>query len=355
MNFAYPWAFLALVPLVAIGWIRWRRRASVALAYPVLDAAPTRRPWRAWLLFIPPVLQTLAAVGVVCALARPQKEVLATKDVREGIAIMTLLDISSSMQMEMGFEGKKANRLEVAKKVLENFVAGNDTTLGGRKDDLVGLVTFARFADTVCPLTLSHDAVIYLTREVEVQDRPNEDGTAYGDATALAAAHLKKYEELQQDSEESLSKDAVVPEIKSKIIVLLTDGENNCGNHLPEQAAAMAKHWGIRIYTISFGDPPKKKLVKATDGSDVSLPLEQSPTEGLLRLMAEQTGGIFRRASSFDTLEAVYAEIDQLEKSELKPVKYKEMEDNFSIFVLSVLGLLVVDIFLRTTLLRTVP
>ena len=107
MNFAYPWAFLALVPLVAIGWIRWRRRASVAVAYPVLDVAPTRRPWRAWLLFIPPVLQTLAAVGVVCALARPQKEVLATKDVREGIAIMTLLDISSSMQMEMGFEGKR--------------------------------------------------------------------------------------------------------------------------------------------------------------------------------------------------------------------------------------------------------
>ena len=95
MSFAYPWAFLALIPLLLVGWMRWRRRSAVALAYPVLDAAPRRRPWRAWLLFLPPVLQTVAAVGVVIALARPQQDVLETKDVREGIAIMALLDISS--------------------------------------------------------------------------------------------------------------------------------------------------------------------------------------------------------------------------------------------------------------------
>ena len=115
---------------------------------------------------------------------------------------------------------------------------------------MIGLVTFARYADTVCQLTLSHDALTYITREIEVQDRPNEDGTAYGDATALAAAHLKTYETMQNQGKRS----SVIPDIKSKIIVLLTDGENNCGNHLPIQSAAMAREWGIRVYTINFGE-----------------------------------------------------------------------------------------------------
>ena len=348
MSFAFPWAFLALIPVLALAIRQWRARKEQALSFSALHhAEKAGRSLRQQFLWLPPALFYAAMLTAIIAFARPQVAEQATKEVHEGIAIMMLIDISSSMDMNTGFSGKRETRLEAAKHVLEGFVAGDGDKLPGRPHDLVGIVSFARYADTVCPLTLSHEAVTYITREIEVQDRPNEDGTAYGDAAALAAAHLKTYEDRQNEADH----ETVMPDIKSKIIVLLTDGENNCGAHLPLQAAAMAREWGVRVYTINFGDQPE--LPKGSE--DIEAADLMSATEKTLREMAQITGGIYRQATDGDSLRAVYAEIDQLEKSDLKPVAFTQKQESFTPFALAAFCCLTGTILLNATVLRRVP
>jgi Ca-activated chloride channel homolog len=351
MTFAWPWALSGLLP---VGWLAiryWRARNRRAISFSSLDVLPDgERSLRQRFLWLPPVLYFMGLAAIVCALARPQTNELATQEVHEGLAIMMLLDISSSMDMNTGSGKSRETRLASAKQVLEGFVVGDGEKLAGRPHDLIGLVTFARYADTVCPLTLSHDALTYITREIEVQDRPNEDGTAYGDATALAAAHLKTYETMQNQGKRS----SVIPDIKSKIIVLLTDGENNCGNHLPIQSAAMAREWGIRVYTINFGELASPRSVE-TELGKVQLPDEMSATEATLRQMAEITGGIYRQAADAQSLRAVYAEIDELEKSQLKPVAIVQKNERFAPFAASSLVMLGLYVVLASTWLRRLP
>jgi Ca-activated chloride channel family protein len=351
MIFAWPWALVGLVPVAWLAFRYRRGRARRAISFSSLEGfSDHERSLRQRLLWLPPALYFLGLATIVVALARPQTNQLATRDVHEGIAIMMLLDISSSMDMNTGSGKSRETRLASAKQVLEGFVVGDGGRLTGRPHDLIGLVTFARYADTVCPLTLSHDALTYITREIEVQDRPNEDGTAYGDATSLAAAQLKMYESMQNRAKRS----SLVPEIKSKIIVLLTDGENNCGNHLPIQAAAMAREWGIRVYTINFGELAGPRSVETTLGK-VQLPDEMSATEATLRQMAEITGGIYRQAADVQSLRAVYAEIDELEKSQLKPVAIVQKNERFAPFAASSFLLLGLYVLLASTWLRRAP
>jgi Ca-activated chloride channel family protein len=350
MTLAWPWALALLAPMLGLLLWQWRRRRRNALPFSSLHAVRAAgKTWRQRLVLLPPVLQILTLCCLILALARPQKDRVESKQVKEGIAIELLMDVSSSMDMSTAF-GRSETRLEAAKQVMEDFVAGDGDELPGRPDDLIGIVTFARYADTICPLTMSRDAVVHMTREIEVQNRPNEDGTAYGDATALAAAHLKMFEERQADRRG----ESGVPEIKSKIIVLLTDGENNCGKHLPLQAAGMARQWGIRVYTISFGDKPPVRQVETSEGR-MAIPDEMSPTEKVLQQMADSTGGIFRRAADLNSLRAVYAEIDRLEKTELKPLAYKRKEEAFGWFLLVALGLLYLDVWTRSLVIRMVP
>ncbi|MEM7147337.1 MAG: VWA domain-containing protein [Verrucomicrobiota bacterium] len=350
MRFESPEAFLLLIPLgVLFLWriLRWRETAiEFSSMQPVFAAGMT---WRERLARLPAVLGILAILLLVAALARPQIETIERTTSREGIAIEMLVDISSSMDMRMGFRDEDSTRLEVAKKVLELFVVGDGDQLEGRPDDLVGIITFARYADTVCPLTLSHPAVVYFAQNLEINDRPNEDGTAYGDATALAAARMKTLEEnlWQQEGEADL-------EIKSKIIVLLTDGENNCGRHLPMEAAALAKKWGIRLYTISLTEAPAPKTLETEEGV-IEVAEGRSAAEEMLERMAETTGGIFRTAHDFDSLQAVYAEIDQLERSEVRSTAKKVKADVFALFAMGAVLLLAGEALLRSTWLRRIP
>ncbi|MEM9280329.1 MAG: VWA domain-containing protein [Verrucomicrobiota bacterium] len=350
MKFESPEMFLLLLPLVALylwGILRWRETAiEFSSLQPVFAAG---RNLRERLARVPPVLGAVAAILLVIALARPQVEKIERSTSREGIAIEMLVDISSSMDMRMAFRDEESTRLEVAKKVLELFVAGDGEELSGRPDDLIGIITFARYADTVCPLTLSHPAVVYFAQNLEINDRPNEDGTAYGDATALAAARMKTLEEnlWQEEGADDLA-------IKSKIIVLLTDGENNCGRHLPMEAAALAKKWGIRIYTISLTEAPTPKTVETNEGT-IEVAEARSAAEEMLERMAETTGGIFRTAHDFDSLQAVYKEIDRLERSEVRSTAKKVRADVFGLFALGAVILLVVEAILRSTWLRRIP
>lgn len=342
MTFSAPYwfVFLLFIPLLIIYQRKQRRKDAVG--YPSLHLFDGGgRTWRQRLLFIPPLCLYLALACLIACLARPQVESTGQREDREGIAIQLLVDVSSSMDMDVETSDGPMTRMEVAKKVMEEFVAGDGTQLSGRPDDMIGIVSFARYSDNICPMTLGHDALVYMIRELTINDRPNEDGTAYGDATALAAAQLKSQE----------NRDGTM---KSKVILLLTDGENNCGEQMPLQAASMAKEWGIRIYTISLQDTEKPKIV-TTDKGKFLKPQQMSESDRVLEKMAAATGGVFRTAHDMDSLAAVYQEINELEKTKVEEVGFVEYDESFTPFALAALALLLLRYTLCATLLRIAP
>lgn len=343
MTFEAPYLFylLLILPLLAICQILHRRRQ--AISYSSIELfSHTEKTWRQRLLFLPPLCLHAALTCLIIALARPMQEVTNQRQEREGIAIEILIDISSSMDINMTYGDKEESRMEVAKKVVESFISGDGDSLKGRPNDLIGVISFARYADTICPLTLGHDAAVYMVRSLKINERPNEDGTNYGDATALAAARLESLE-----SEKG-------GDIKSKIIILLTDGENNTGNFAPDKSAAKAKEWGIKVYTISIQDLPRMES-RQTDKGEFFVPAEVPASDLMLEKMADITGGIFRRAHDFDSLQAVYEEINRLEKSKLKAVDYSDHTPAFHFFVLAAIILLIIKYALSATILRVAP
>jgi Ca-activated chloride channel family protein len=328
MSFAFPWALMLLPG--ALLFLRRRRLNAVgisSLSGWKNAAAPRRVKWLKSLR----ILRALAFALLITALAGPRSERPVSEEIRQGIAIEMLLDISSSMDRNIaGSDARKTTRLEAAKEVVDAFI-------GNRPDDLIGLITFARYADTLSPLTFGHSALVQLIHDVKIQDRPNEDGTAYGDALMLACAHLDRMNDWRTDKEISVKDPAA--QIQSKTIILLTDGENNCGLHLPQEAAGLAKQWGIRLYSISLGDTAEKELTDA---------------EELLRTISEATGGAFWKIYSAEELTGAYTTIDRLEKSEIKNTTliYTEYRAVFPFFAFPALLLLILERILNATLLR---
>jgi len=341
MSFLYPWMLL-LIPAV-LWWLR-RGPARASLTVPSLGQWPEPSAGRGRFLWMPVALRRLALVLVVVALARPQGTTGYSLDRAEGIAIQLLVDISSSMDMNIrDADGLSATRMEVAKEMVARFISGDGDDLKGRPDDLIGLITFARYADTRSPLTLGHDALMQIVQHLSVQDRPNEDGTAYGDALAIAAARLRNPEELLHGSH---AEDA--GKIKSRVIILLTDGENNSGSHLPLEAAGLAKLWGCRIYAISLGDA-------ASNAKDQVMVESLSPAEKVLEHISVETGGIFRQANDFESLRSVYSEIDRLERSEITTRSFERVAEWFWLPLAMALVALVMALTLEATWLRVVP
>lgn len=341
MSFLYLWVLL-LIPVVLFALRGRLRRTSLQVAS--LGLWSDADAGRARYLWIPVCLRRLVLVLLLVALARPQAGSTYSIDVSEGIAIQLLVDVSSSMDMNVrNLEGKNLSRMEVAKEMVQRFIAGDGETLHGRGQDLLGLITFARYTDTRSPLTFGHDALLQIVSSLEVQERPNEDGTAYGDALALAAARLQNIEELQfgQGSVD-------VDSIQSRVIILLTDGENNSGAHLPLEAAGLAKQWGCRIYCISLGD--------TNVGSSGKMQIEKlTATEQTLKYISDQTGGIFRQATDFESLLSVYEEIDQLERSEIATRSYDRVAEWFWLPLSVAMLCLLVALILEASVLRVVP
>jgi Ca-activated chloride channel family protein len=288
-------------------------------------------------------LQVSALLLLVFAAARPQVRDMTQGIPKKGVAIELVVDVSSSMDISMPFQDTTMSRMEVTKQVVEQFASE-------RPNDLLGLITFARYADTICPLTLSHDSLLYYIQDLEIESRPNEDGTAFGDAVTLAAARLKTAEERYSQGED----EGAGYEIKSKVIILLTDGNNNCGRHLPMEGAALAEHWGIRLHTIAITDPPEMKTIQTPDGP-VQVEEEPLVQERILEKMAETTGGIYRRATDEASLRDVYAEINAMETSEIESERYHTYQDVFQPFALASLALLVCHAGLGSTWLRRIP
>ncbi|WDE95604.1 VWA domain-containing protein [Lentisphaera profundi] len=341
MTFETPYAFFLLVLIPILALYQWRSRRRHAITFSSIEnMSHAKKSWRIHLLFLLPLTLHLALISIIFTLADPLTEVTKQRQDRQGIAIQVLIDVSSSMDINMKYGEERLTRMDVAKVVVEKFIAGDDKELKGRPDDLIGLITFARYADTIAPLSLAHDALVSIVQDVTINNRPNEDGTAYGDATALAAAQLDLLEGDQK--------------IKSKIIILLTDGENNCGNHLPLQAASLAKEWGIKIYTISIQNKPVPER-KKTDKGTFFIPPSPSAGDQVLEKMAKATGGVFRLAHDYDSLTEVYKEINKLEKSKLKAVSYTDKSPAFKFFALLCIFFLFIHSLLKSTILRVSP
>ncbi len=334
---------LALPPLVYLRVFRWRdaglRFSSVAIARTL---PPT---WKTRLRHLPVALRAGAILLAVTALARPRIGVEEIREVREGIAIQMVLDRSGSMRTEMEYDGNRITRLDAVKRVFTEFVMGNGKSLRGRPNDLVGMVIFARYADTICPLTLTHGATLQFLDTIRIVDNQAEDGTAIGDALALAAARLQT---ATQDAEGAGYR------VKSKVIILLTDGIHNAGKRTPVEASRLAAQWGIRIHTIGIGGGPEFATVR-TPLRTVTIPSSVQIDRATLEEVARVGGGIYRDASDAAGLRAVYGEIDRLEKSTIEERKYADYRELFVPFALAALLLLLVELLVQTLVLRRLP
>ncbi|MCD6415426.1 MAG: VWA domain-containing protein [Planctomycetes bacterium] len=352
MRFETPWAFLLLLIVPVVVWLHRRRVGRSALRFSSTDhAAGTGRSLRQRLLFVPLALRLLALVLLVTAIARPQEGKERVRDVTEGVAIEMVVDRSGSMGAEMEYGGEYLRQLDVVKRVFKEFIYGNDDDLPGRPSDLVGMVTFARYADTVCPLTLAHGALDRFLETVDLVQRQSEDGTAIGDALALAAARL-------QTAEETLARQAEHSddeyEIKSKVVILLTDGQNNCGKRTPEEAADLAKEWGIKVYTIGVGGGEGVTTIRTPFG-EYKAPLGRQVDERSLQAIAEKTGGRCWLAEDAETLRKVYAEIDALEKTKIETVRYLDYRELFTPLAVIAMAVLGIETALSCTFFRRIP
>jgi Ca-activated chloride channel homolog len=338
MQLANPYA-LVLLLLIPLLWWRQRRQRPVAIAYPTVQTwasiphAAMSRLRRAM-----PYLRLIALGLGILALARPQQGLQAAKVYSEGIAIVMVVDISGSMSaLDLQLQGEPRNRLDVVKHTFRNFVSGADG-LGGRDGDLMGMVTFARYADSVSPLTLDHDTLLSLLDEIAIVSLQEEDGTAIGEAIAMGVDRLR---------------DATA---QSRIMILLTDGANNAGEIEPQQAARLAKALGIKIYTIGTGTRGIAPVpVRTRDGRLEMRQMRVFIDEATLKAIASLTDGQYFRATDSAALAAIYRDIDRLEKSANVAEHYQQYAERFAWFLLPALALLLAEVILINTRLRTIP
>ncbi|MDX2114628.1 MAG: VWA domain-containing protein [Planctomycetota bacterium] len=351
MSFQAPWllALLALVPLA--WWWAGRPAARPAVTFSSIDLfIPAGQGWRARLAWLPRASVMLGLAALIVALARPQLGVGQARTTASGVALMAVVDRSSSMQLPMPFEGGTPSRMDVVKRVFTEFVLGNGAELKGRPQDLIGLVTFARFPATACPLTQVHDTIAKLVDNISPSKEQWEGGTAVGDGIALAAARLRRAEEELK----ARNKGLIDPDftLRSKAIILLTDGDENVGEMFSEEAAQLCKQWGIKIYAIGVGS--EGQFIR-TDKGLMRLSPSGSFDEQRMRRLAETTGGAYWRATDGEALRQAYAAIDALEKTEIRSVEYTSYEERYQLPAALGAALLGSGLLLGSTLLRRAP
>lgn len=316
---------LLLLPLLGFWYYRSYKRYYAAMNMPTLEGI-SGLSLRGRMRSLLPILRALTMVALILALARPQK-VLQEEEVKaDGIDITLVMDLSSSM-LAQDFN---PNRLEVSKRVASEFV-------DKREFDRMGLVVFAGEAFTQCPLTTDHRIVKDFLAKLECGLL--DDGTAIGMGLSTAINRLK-------DSE-----------AKSKVVILLTDGVNNTGYQSPKLAAQIAKEFKVKVYTIGVGSMGETltPVSRRSDGRYVFGVARVEIDEALLQEIAEMTGGKYYRATSAESLEQIYASIDQLEKTEIDVTTFKRHSEEFYHFALLGLLMLLLEVMLRYTVLRVIP
>ena len=328
MEFTQPqWLFLLiLVPLLG-AWEIWRfLKRSPGMRFSTI-ASIKAIPSSIWvrIRWVPIMLRMAALTLGILALARPQDRNTVVERFAEGVDIMLVLDTSTSMRAQ-DFE---PNRFEAAREVASEFIQG-------RTSDRVGLIVFAAKAYTQAPLTLDYSFLQEMLKEVEVG--VIEDGTAIGTALAMAVNRLKE------------------TEAKSKIIILLTDGQNNRGEIDPVTAAEVAEAVNVRTYTIgvgAYGEAPFIIDHPFAGRQRRMVPVEID--EDMLREVAEKTGGQYFRATNKDALSTIYNQIGELEKTKVEERIYTDFSERYHEFLWPAFGLLLLEILLSTTRLRRFP
>jgi Ca-activated chloride channel family protein len=339
MRFANPEALLLLL-LPALLLILRRGQPPLAVGFPVSGELRRLPPSLALRLHRAlPWLRALILCLAVVALAGPQWGVRTTSIAREGIAIAVVIDTSSSMSaIDLRLDDRPSDRLAVVKATLRDFVTGGDLAQGGRAGDAIGMVTFARYADTISPPTLDHAALLGLLDQVDIVALPTEDGTAIGDALVRAIDLLDQAAGA------------------SKAIILLTDGSYNAGEAEPLVAAQLAGAYGIRIHAIGAGSRSTALMpVTAPDGGTEYLPSEVTIDEATLEQIALLTGGRYFRATDGAALRTIYAEIDRLEKAPNVAEHQQRYVELYPMVIGLGLSLLLFEILMINTRLRALP
>lgn len=328
MRFANP-IFFALLPLVFIaGYFLFyaEHKLYSSLKFPNLKHIKSLRPgWWHRLRVVLKIMRLLALLLLIIAMARPQLGWKETEVFATGIDIMLVLDVSYSMKA-MDF---KPDRLTAAKKVIEEFIPG-------RKGDRLGVFVFATTSFLLCPLTLDYTVVQEFVESVEF-DIVDGNSTAIGMALAHAIKKLK-------DSQ-----------AKSKIIILLTDGENNAGKIDPLTAAEMAAALNIKVYTIGVGSEGMALVPVQTAFGLKYMPQPVHIDEETLQKIANLTGGKYFRATDAKRLEDIYHEIDKLEKSKIEYKEHRYYEEKMHYFVGAALILILLELLLSSTRLIRIP
>ena len=326
MQFRDPLYFLLIIILPVVYWLSSKRQ-TIFMPFSNLDARAIPKTSLKLLLYrFLPVLRFFILLLFITALARPVQP-LSEKDFEtQGIDIVLSLDISGSMLAE---DFKPENRLFVAKEEAKKFV-------NGRQNDRIGLVIFAKKAYSQCPLTLDYKILNSLIDDVQIG--LIEDGTAVGMGLATAVNRLKK------------------SNAKSKVIILLTDGDNNAGNIDPITAAELAHTFGIKVYTICVGrgglvDFPVMDPLFGKRYVQVQMDVD----EFVLKRISDITGGKFFRARDAESLKEIYATISKLEKTEIKVHLYKSYNELFKYLLIPAVLLLFLELALARTLLLKVP
>lgn len=331
LSFAQPqflWLLL-LVPLLA--WLKGKFGGTPGVLFSSTKTVAKiggRRRSRAG-DFLTGLLY-LALISLIVALARPQEGKTITRTQASGVDIMLVIDVSRSMLAEdFTIGGQRANRLEAVKQVTETFIRE-------RPNDRIGIVAFAGRPYLVSPLTLDHD---WLRQNLErTRIGLVEDGTAIGSALAAASNRLKDKES------------------KSKLVVLLTDGDNNMGRVSPATAAEAAQALGIKVYTIGSGSRGNAPYpVGDAFGRTVYRQIPVEFDEEILKQIAATTGGSYFRATDTQSLQGIFSEIDELEKSEVEIQKVEQYKDLFPWFVLAGVVLLAAETVLGQTIWRRLP
>lgn len=348
---------LVLAPiLVALYVYRMQRRKST-VKFPALAIAKRAKPSaRVKLRHLPPLLRLLALCCFVVALARPQSATEVEYTSTDGVDIMLALDVSGSMtSLDMLTQADRVRlRTMNAERMLKSGEFWNFSRLGYAKNviaefvqkrtgDRIGLSVFAGRSFTQCPLTLDYGSLLEILAAVD-DSTAASNGTAIGDGLMTSIARLEK------------------SDAKSRVVVLLTDGRDNASLVPPLHAAEVAKALGVKVYTVGVGKKKGTMLAFQQNPwtgeiswTEAEIPPGENIDEGMLKSIAEKTGGRYYRAENKDELENIYEEINSLEKSEINTIAYARYAEKFYPWLLAGAILLVLELLLSNTRFVRIP
>jgi len=327
ITFDWPWmlAMLAAIPFIAVYYFRTEKRKIPTLLIPSVQRITTTGTWKTMLRNLPVIFRLLAIAVLITALAKPASYRNIELTEGEGIEIVLCLDVSGSMLARDFIP----DRLQASVNVARNFI-------NNRKGDRMGLVIFAGQSLSLCPLTTDRKVVIQQLNTIEYGSLA--DGTAIGSGLASAVDRLR------------------TGTAKSKVVILLTDGENTGGLIDPPTAKELAKTYGIRVYTIGVGTVGYAPMPYKTPGGTTIMQQEKvSIDEPLLTEIATETGGRYFRATDTKGLDSIYSSIDMLEKSKVETNIFEKRTEEFFPWVIAAIILLLIEAVLRYTVFRKFP